>query len=203
MSLKIGNIRHWEPLDHNDNVDLWTATADASLSARERRILITHWVGKAWEKIHEASENYSKCLWRYFEKTGCLITADGSGDEKINPEGLQDYKVPPPTVYLAPPECEIDCETPAPAELEPDTQMPIPDHQIDDDEPERVDKAEERDYKHENIGRNIKALYDNGWHIGSIKYFCKNLNEFKIDYPDGSIDYISPNDIDGFEVILV
>ena len=81
--------------------------------------------------------------------------------------------------------------------------MPIPDHQIDDDEPERVDKAEERDYKHENIGRNIKALYDNGWHIGSIKYFCKNLNEFKIDYPDGSIDYISPNDIDGFEVILV
>ena len=30
-----------------------------------------------------------------FEKTGCLITADGSEDDNINPEGLPNYKVLP------------------------------------------------------------------------------------------------------------
>ena len=34
-------------------------------------------------------------LYRSFEKTGCLITADGSGDESIKPEGMPDYIVPP------------------------------------------------------------------------------------------------------------
>ena len=32
------------------------------------------------------------------EKTGCLITADGSEDEKIQPEGLPEYRVPPPSI---------------------------------------------------------------------------------------------------------
>ena len=27
----------------------------------------------------------------FFTKTGCLMTADGSGDEKIHPQGLKDY----------------------------------------------------------------------------------------------------------------
>ena len=30
-----------------------------------------------------------------WEKTGSLITADGSEDEKIQPEGLKEYKVQP------------------------------------------------------------------------------------------------------------
>ena len=34
------------------------------------------------------------CLQTY--KTGCLITTDGSEDNKIHPEGLPDHKVPPP-----------------------------------------------------------------------------------------------------------
>ena len=35
-------------------------------------------------------------LYRSFEKTGCLITADGSEDEKIQPEGMPGYIVPAP-----------------------------------------------------------------------------------------------------------
>ena len=35
-------------------------------------------------------------LYRNFEKTGCLITADGSKDEKNQPEGMPGYIVPPP-----------------------------------------------------------------------------------------------------------
>ena len=34
--------------------------------------------------------------------TGCLITADGSEDEKIKPEGLPNYRVPPPIDYVEP-----------------------------------------------------------------------------------------------------
>ena len=34
--------------------------------------------------------------WRIFEKTSCLITEDGSEDNKINPEDLPDYKALPP-----------------------------------------------------------------------------------------------------------
>ena len=36
------------------------------------------------------------------QKTGCLITADGSTDQIINPEGLLDYEVPKPMSYLPP-----------------------------------------------------------------------------------------------------
>ena len=35
-------------------------------------------------------------LYRSFEKTGCLITADGSEDEKIQTEGMPGYIVLPP-----------------------------------------------------------------------------------------------------------
>ena len=31
-----------------------------------------------------------------WEKTGCLITADDSEDEKIQPEGSKEYNVQPP-----------------------------------------------------------------------------------------------------------
>jgi hypothetical protein len=35
-------------------------------------------------------------LFRSFAKTGCLIAADGSEDDKINPEGMPAYVVSPP-----------------------------------------------------------------------------------------------------------
>ena len=34
--------------------------------------------------------------YRSFEKTGCLITVDGSDDDKIQPESMPGYIVPPP-----------------------------------------------------------------------------------------------------------
>ena len=52
-------------------------------------------------------EKYQKFRWSQFEKTGCLITADGSEDDKIAPEGLEDYTVPPPSILdpvLEPPQ---------------------------------------------------------------------------------------------------
>jgi hypothetical protein len=34
--------------------------------------------------------------WRYFEKTGCLLTADGSRDEFVLPQGFDSYSFPRP-----------------------------------------------------------------------------------------------------------
>ena len=56
--------------------------------AKERRILMTQWTGEAWSQCC-ADHHFFK---RLFEKTGCLITADGSDDANISPpriEGLQ------------------------------------------------------------------------------------------------------------------
>ena len=43
----------------------------------------------------------SKCdqvRWRAFQKTGCLITANGEDDDEIKPEGLSNYVVPSPSI---------------------------------------------------------------------------------------------------------
>ena len=40
---------------------------------------MTKWTGEAWQDLREYKEFSTKLL----EKTGCLMTVDGSGDEKI------------------------------------------------------------------------------------------------------------------------
>ena len=51
-------------------------------------------------------------------------------------------------------------------------------------------------------GRSIKAMYEHGWHFGtvSVMYWNNIFGEFKINFPDGLIDYINPNDIDNVEI---
>ena len=53
------------------------------------------------------------------------------------------------------------------------------------------------DLSDQNVGRSIKALHDNGWHVGKITYYNKTLQKYKIDYQDNSIDYISPSKFEG------
>ena len=82
MKLKIGAaMETW--LEEKDNLDKW----QDKLSARERRILMTQWTGEAWSELC-SNQTFFK---RLFEKTGCLITSDGSDDFKISPQGLEDY----------------------------------------------------------------------------------------------------------------
>ena len=54
-----------------------------------------------------------------------------------------------------------------------------------------------------NVGRSIRALYENGWHVGKIGYFNKSLEEYKIDYAVGqTIHYSSsPHEIGGHDVV--
>ena len=48
---------------------------------------MTQQTGEAWSELKE-NKGFLK---RWFEKTGCLLTIDGSGDEFITPQGLKDY----------------------------------------------------------------------------------------------------------------
>ena len=54
------------------------------IPAKTRRVLMTKWAGKAWREL-SSDEDFVKNL---FEKTGCLMTADGEDDEKIRPHIL-------------------------------------------------------------------------------------------------------------------
>ena len=48
---------------------------------------MTKWTSEAWRDLREDKELFTKLL----EKTGCLMTVDGSGDEEIQPQGPKDY----------------------------------------------------------------------------------------------------------------
>ena len=91
-------IEHRDWLDADNNSDKWFNNDgnENPFTAKERRILITHWAGEAWKKLNESK--YDQLCWRCWGATGALITADGSEDKKIKPEGLPNYEVPPPTL---------------------------------------------------------------------------------------------------------
>ena len=55
----------------------------------EKRILITHWAGAAWERVCTSGQ-----FRKYFERTGCLLTIDGSEDDKVQIHGTN-YSVKP------------------------------------------------------------------------------------------------------------
>ena len=59
--------------------------------------MITNWVGNAYRKL--IGDGYNNFLYRLFQKTGCLLTADGSPhDDKIMSEELPLYQVLPPSL---------------------------------------------------------------------------------------------------------
>ena len=79
-------------LDDEEHADRWYWNEEL-YSGKERLILITHWAGEAYTKLWgNEYDNFRKKLWL---KTGCLISADGCNDDKIAPEGLQNYQVSP------------------------------------------------------------------------------------------------------------
>ena len=100
--------RDW--LDCDDNADRWFCHENP-FSAKERRVLITWWVGKAWEKLN--TDKYDKLRLSCWQKTGCLITANGQDDSLIKPEGLPDYVVPPPLCLEAVEQPPVSNKAPA------------------------------------------------------------------------------------------
>ena len=60
-----------------------------SLTASDRRVLITFWGGQAWEDMCRVNpELFHVAALR----TGCLMTLDGSGDDEIRIQGIDKYE---------------------------------------------------------------------------------------------------------------
>ena len=93
---------HHKWIDDDEHADRWYGNTEP-YSAKERRIPITHWAGEAYK--HLCSNEYELFRRRIWVKTCCLITADGSNDKQIVPEGLKDYQVPPTCQSLEPTIC--------------------------------------------------------------------------------------------------
>ena len=98
---------HWtllpSMLDERDNLDLWYRFKNI-LTAMQRRILITHWACNSWTTL--CSPDYENLRKQCWEETRYLMTTDGFEDNKITPEGLNDYKILPqlnlPTIEAEP-----------------------------------------------------------------------------------------------------
>ena len=75
-----------------DHILEWSAQ---KYTTSERRILMTQWVGQAWESIHHESQ---QTIQRFSRKCGTTVAIDGSEDHDINIRGLViNCQSPPPT----------------------------------------------------------------------------------------------------------
>lgn len=72
---------------HN-NISLYV---EGKISASQRRVLISRWVGEAWTEVCSNKEIICHAL----EKCGISVPIDGSRDDRINIQGLTDYRVGP------------------------------------------------------------------------------------------------------------
>ena len=73
----------------------------------------------------------------------------------------------------------------------------------DDQGSEWLDNEEDRYRDDELCGRQIKALYENGWFMGQIEYFNKTLAKYRVMYSGDNEDYIGIDDIGGVEIMLL
>ena len=136
------------------------------------------------------------------KKTECLITADVSEDEKIQPEGLKltEYKVQPPVpmeLAQAPPVSKsVD-----PVDVENEANV-IEDEAQQQEGHMLAGNIQDRHFTDALVGKKVKALYENGWFIGDIKYFNIVLKEYKVAYPDKTSDHQTIDDFDSIQAIL-
>ena len=82
-------------LDIGDNLEKWE---EGKIKAWERRVLMTKWFADALDKVHK---KYF-ALWRYHEKTGSIMTIDGTRHERICPGDIKEYVMGPRPLALSP-----------------------------------------------------------------------------------------------------
>ena len=201
-----------EWLEDDDNMDVWAGNYDSDpqkkLTASKRRVLITNWVGEAHERLQHP--HYHGFLWNCFERTGCLMTADGSEDFKVKPEGLLDFKVIPP---LESPGPEMNPQTATPEADDTFNDMLTSRDNFDDEneteteedlvlEQDDVDDEQDRLYNVKLVGKKVCGDYPDGWHTGTIKYYNSKLDKYLLVFEDGSDDLIREEEIDGVELFF-
>ena len=195
-----------EWLMEDENMALWLGYGDENLTASKRRILITKFVGEAYELLQQP--NYDGFRRNCFAKTGCLLTADGSEDDLVKPEGLLNYK-PIPTSN-SDSEIEAEIVVPEPDEAPEDIIVPESDEEELGEEnniileKEDCDDENDRLYNVKLVGTKIRGLYEgSGWSTGTIKYYNSKIDKYLVEFDDKSTDLIKEEEIDGIEICFV
>ena len=70
----------------SENLQLYT---EGKLTASDRRVLLTKWVGKAWQEVNQSKDS----IIRSFKKSRISLDLSGSEDDDINIEGIPYYKM--------------------------------------------------------------------------------------------------------------
>ena len=159
-----GATHLWQPVDHNigayyhrfmmDRYDDWMLSGEASrfsedtLSASHRRKLLMKWCGECYDELERkraaleaAGREEESIFYRAFLNTGCLVTADGSDDDKI--KVLEKLKSAKPDVAI---------ETVEQAKGREEEEIII--YLTDDDEPESEldDPLPDEDHNDDDVG---------------------------------------------------
>lgn len=71
----------------SENLALYT---EGRLTASDRRVLLTKWVGVAWQEINQKKD----VIVRSFRKCGISLAVDGTENSEVKIEGIPDYKMP-------------------------------------------------------------------------------------------------------------
>ena len=160
-------------LEEEGNVELLLGKKRKGLGVKERIILLTHWIGEAYNRF--LLSEYDTSRYRGIETTGCLITADGSEDSKIPPEGLNGFIVPDPLPSAISVPDPVPCKTPGPATILANDEMEIEDSEfydnsVDayDDEILEVDDELDRNFEHKLVGHKLKVHHNYGWFTGGL-----------------------------------
>ena len=186
-----------EWLEDEDNMNLWIGNTDEKLNVAKRRILITHWAGAAFEMLQ--GEDYKPFLRNCFERTGCLLTADGSEDHLVKPEGLVGYRPLPPLKNSGPQEApDIDIIGAEPPEdiIEPwESDVEIDIDEVEDLESADEDDPKDRVFDKDLVGKKVRGMYEgSGWHTGTIQYYNSSLEKYLLLFDDKSTDLIRKED---------
>ena len=67
---------------------------------------------------------------------------------------------------------------------------------------ERIGEELDRIYKHPLRNQRVKTLYQE-WAIGRISWYSKKLDEYQIEFEDGTEDHINLDDVNEIEMMLL
>ena len=86
-------LHHVVPQSEDD--ENWEKWENNSLSAMEKRVLVTHWVGEGYKKW--CGPKYDQSRASAFDSTGCSTTMDTKNDKLVDVKGLHyDLEFAPP-----------------------------------------------------------------------------------------------------------
>ena len=77
---------------------------EGKISASERRVLVTKWVGKVWTEVGSNRD----MVVRSFKKCGISLSLDGSENGEIHIESIEEYELPTANEIT---EFELDSES--------------------------------------------------------------------------------------------